>query len=152
MTRKNLTLICNSIAFAEIARSGAARVLCVGGELRGLTSALVGAMALSWLENLRADWAFVGATGLSEEGASTTELSESAIKQALLARATHGVLVADASKWGKPAAVRFAPWSAFTAWVPGDKVPAAVSRALAKVRGPRIVRGGHQQPEQRKKA
>jgi DeoR/GlpR family transcriptional regulator of sugar metabolism len=138
MARSDLTIIANSIAFAEAARGAAARVICTGGELRGVTGALVGGLALSWLDHLRADIAFVGASGLDETGASTTELSECQVKQALIRHATRRVLVADGGKWAKPAAVRFAPWSDFTSWITSATTPAAAIRKV-KAAGPEVI-------------
>ena len=136
-TRSDVVVVTGSIAFAHAARDAAAKIIVIGGELRGVTSALVGGLAQSWLDQLNADWAFVGASGLDAEGPSTTELSESAVKQAMLRRARHRVVVADASKWGQAAAVRFARWADVDSWVtagaPRDAV-ATVERA-----GPRVL-------------
>jgi DeoR/GlpR family transcriptional regulator of sugar metabolism len=138
MARRDLTLIVNSIAFAHEAREAAARILCTGGELRGVTSALVGGLALSWLEHLRADIAFLGASGLDDEGPSTTELNEGAVKQALVRRARRRILVADAAKWNRPAAVRFCAWSALDVWITTDGVPPAALRRIGR-QGPRVL-------------
>jgi DeoR/GlpR family transcriptional regulator of sugar metabolism len=139
MTRSDLVLIANSIAFAHAARDAAAKVIVVGGELRGVTSALVGGLAQAWLEQLRADVAVIGASGLDDDGPSTTELGESAVKQALVRRASRRILVADGAKWGHPAAVRFAAWADFETWVTAGDVPReAIQRSSA--RGVQVVR------------
>ena len=123
MLREDLTLIGNSIAFVHLARQAAARIICVGGEVRGVSGALVGALALSWLGHLRADIAFVGASGLTLEGPSTTELFEAETKQALIRHATVRVLVSDASKWGHTSNVRFAAWNDFSTWITAGDLP-----------------------------
>jgi DeoR/GlpR family transcriptional regulator of sugar metabolism len=77
--------------------------------------ALTGVLAQSWLENLRFDVAVLGASGLEgASGASTTEVAEAAVKTEALRRARRRILVAHAEKWGRPSAVRFASWGAFT--------------------------------------
>jgi len=140
MTRKDVTLITNSIPFAHVAQHAAAKVICVGGEIRATTGALAGAFALSWLEKLHADWAFLGATGLSEnDGASTTELSEAAVKQAMIRRANRAVLMADGTKWDQPAAVKFADWSEFDVWITSTAVKPRDAGAIAKL-GSEVVR------------
>jgi DeoR family transcriptional regulator, fructose operon transcriptional repressor len=141
--RSSLTLVTNSIPVAAAAQNAAARVICVGGELRKLSGALIGPLAVEWLENLRADWAFVGASGLSaSEGATTTETAEAQIKQLLLRRAERGVLVADSSKWEAPETVRFAAWSAFESVISdselGDEASACVRSAGPEVRLARL--------------
>jgi len=131
--RATLTLITNSIPLAHQLARAKARVLCLGGELRGISSALVGSFALSWLDSLRADWALIGASGLHlTEGVSTTELNEAAIKRQFLARATKKVLLADSLKWSKPAAIRFAEWNQFDDWITNRGVPEASIRNVRK--------------------
>lgn len=87
------------------------RLIGIGGEVRGVSLALVGPIALEWIGRLRVDVAFLGASGIQpDEGPSTTELSEAGIKSAVAGRAKRVVVLADASKWGHPAAVRYASW------------------------------------------
>ncbi len=100
--------------------------------MRSVSHALVGAFALSWLERLRFDAAVVGASGLDpEHGATTTELAEAAIKSEALKRARLRILVAHSEKWAKPAALRFAPWSAFHHFVTDRAPPRADAPPLA---------------------
>ena len=120
LPRPGLTIITHSLPLALAATPAGARVICLGGEVRAVSGAAVGAFALAWLENLHADWAFLGASGLDpNEGPSTTELAEAGVKGALIRRSTHPVLVADTSKWLRPAAVRFAAWHEFEHFVTG---------------------------------
>jgi hypothetical protein len=52
---------------------------------------------------VRADFAFIGASGLeAEEGCSNTQLFEAEMTRAILARATRKILLADGTKWGHP--------------------------------------------------
>jgi len=142
MARPDLTLITHSLPLALETHNGSAKVICIGGEVRSISSAAVGAMALSWLQNLRADWCFLGASGLSaSEGASTTELSEAAIKQEFLRRAPQHALIADGSKWEQPLTVRFAAWKEFDVWVT-DVGVSEETAALVSNQGPRVVRAG----------
>ncbi len=137
--RQDLTIIANSIAFAQLAREGAARVICLGGEVRGVTAALVGPLALAWVSQLNASLAFIGASGLGADGPSTTELSEAAIKQEMIARARTAVLVADAAKWAAPSVVRVAAWPAFSHFVTDARLPRAAADEISRL-GPRVVR------------
>lgn len=118
LTRPDLTLFTNSLPLLNLRMPGQARLIAIGGELREISAALVGGLALDWLSHLRFDCALIGASGLDlEEGASTTELTEAQVKKALIGRARRAILVADAAKWGNPAAVTFAGWGAFDDWV-----------------------------------
>ncbi len=139
MSRGDLTILANSIAFAQMARQAAARVICLGGEVRGVTGALVGSLTLAWLERMSADYAIVGASGLDESGASTTELSESEIKRALIAHARNRILVADASKWARASLIRFADWSDFQFWITAGSIDRNTISTVSKA-GPQVVR------------
>ena len=61
----------------EAARQGEAELLCVGGELRKINGALVSeAKPWEFSPTVRADFAFIGASGEAEEGCSNTQLFE----------------------------------------------------------------------------
>ena len=126
LARRDLTILTPSIPLAARALEGGegAKVTLLGGEVRAISGAVVGGFALEWTERLRADWSFVGASGLHpREGASTTELGEAALKTAMLARGQKRVLLCDASKWNRPATVNFASWSEFDFWVSDAEAP-----------------------------
>lgn len=115
---QDVTVYTNSLALLAEPHNPRAQLNAVGGEARMLSRALVGGLALNWLQHLHFDLAFIGASGLSlHDGASTTELTEASIKRECALRSRRPVLVADATKWEQPVAVQFAPWSAFRDFV-----------------------------------
>jgi len=116
--RKDVRLITHSLALLEAAFHGEAPVLSIGGELRKVSGAFTGGTALGAMNAIHADIAFIGATGLDPvDGCSTTELSETEMKRAILARASRKILLADHTKWRIPSTVRFAAWNAFDDWI-----------------------------------
>jgi DeoR family transcriptional regulator, fructose operon transcriptional repressor len=81
----------------------------VGGRVRGLTSAAIGARAVQQFEALRPDIAFLGTNGLHPGfGLSTPDALEAAVKSAIVRCARRVVVLADSSKFGEEALVRFA--------------------------------------------
>ena len=141
LARRDLTIWTHSIPLAARAlESGeGAKVVMVGGEVRVLSGAAVGALGLSWLEKVRADWCFLGASGLSFEGASTTEVSEANMKSAILARCQTKVLLCDARKWENPVALTFAAWKEFDFWVTNADFDPKAAQKIEK-QGPHVVR------------
>jgi len=135
--RADVKLITHSVALLQAALLGEASVICLGGELRKVSGALIGGSALGALNAIYADIAFVGASGLEPDGISTTDLSETEMKRALLTRAKRKILLADASKWGSPSTVRFAAWRDFDDWIV-DQVPAKAESAAVKKCGVRV--------------
>lgn len=126
-----VTLYTNSLPLLFYASQHPGRVVALGGEIRGISRALVGAGAEGWLQSLHFDCAFIGASGLSAEGgASTTELLEASIKKRVVAQSRLRVLMADASKWQSPSVIRFAAWDEFEHWITDARLSAAEARAL----------------------
>ena len=106
-----ITLFTNSIPLLAERPTAGARLIAVGGEVRSLSLALTGAGALAWVRQIRIDLALLGTSGLEiSHGPTTTELSEAGVKSAVAAKATRVAVLADASKWGRPAAIRYAEW------------------------------------------
>lgn len=139
LPRDDVRIYTNSLRLLAAADRGGAELIAVGGQVRRTGEALVGAFALDWCRSLRFDLAFIGASGLSvEDGPSTTELSEAAVKQAAIARAARAILLADASKLGRPTAVNVAGWAAFSTWVCDAPAPAS-SAAKIRLAGTTIV-------------
>lgn len=115
LDRPGLRIHTNSLPLLCLAPEARATLVSLGGEVRALGLSLTGALAQHWLQNLRFDAAVLGASGLDpSDGASTTEPAEAALKTEALRRSTRRILVAHGEKWGRPSALRFAPWSAFT--------------------------------------
>lgn len=134
LSRKDLTVITNSIPLLAAAHSAQARVICIGGELRVVNKALVGSLSLKWMENLNADVAIIGSSGMSlDRGLTTTELTEAAIKECVMKMSTTRILVADSHKWNQRRAVTFAQFRDFDCWITDDGISSSVVRDVKKL-------------------
>ncbi len=104
------TIITDSVPAAALLSSRTAtQVHILGGRVRGLTQASVGAAAVRTLQGLRADIAFMGTNGLSvRHGLSTPDADEAEIKRAMVQAASTVVLLADARKLGAETLISFA--------------------------------------------
>ncbi|MDN4598707.1 DeoR/GlpR family DNA-binding transcription regulator [Leifsonia virtsii] len=126
-------VVTHSITLAP-ALAGAERVglTVVGGRVRGVTAAAVGAAAVRSIQSLRPDIVFIGANGVSAGfGLSTPDPEEAAVKEAIVRAARRVVLVADASKFGQESLVAFAGLDALDVLVT-DRAPAGeLAEALA---------------------
>jgi DeoR family transcriptional regulator, fructose operon transcriptional repressor len=86
-----------------------ASLTLIGGRVRGLTAAAVGADTVRAIESLRPDVAFVGTNGVSAGfGLSTPDPDEAAVKRAIVQASRRVVVVADAEKLGSELLVGFA--------------------------------------------
>jgi len=133
MLRPGLTIFTNSVPLLCLRAAVRCRLVALGGEVRHLSRALVGALAMDWMGHLEFDYALIGASGLdSRAGASTTEMLEAAIKKEAIKRARRALLLADATKWNRPAAIRFAAWDQFDQFVTDARPDSAARRLLAE--------------------
>ena len=130
--RDDLKLFTHSVPLvaAALEADAPARVTCLGGELRAAGGSLVGGMTDAWLGRLRCDVALVGASGLDADGPSTTEVHEAGVKAELIRRSRRRLLLCDADKCGSPAAVKFAGWGEFDAWIVDRRPPSSYRGAV----------------------
>ena len=133
LERNENTLFTNSLPLLYHGCSQPGRVIALGGEVRSISRALVGGMALEWLRHLRFDYAVIGASSLdAEAGVFTTEMSEAEVKSQALLHAETALLAADSEKLTLNAPVNFALWQAFDYWITDKEVPTDLLRKLRK--------------------
>lgn len=126
-----------TLAHALAAVPNAALTL-VGGRVRGLTAAAVGADTVRTIEGLRPDVAFLGTNGVSADfGLSTPDPDEAAVKRAIVRSARRVVVVADAEKHDRELLVGFASLSDIDVLVtdaaPRPELAAALAEAGVEV-------------------
>lgn len=103
------SVVTNSLPAAGQLAANGVPVRLLGGHVRGITGATVGAEAVSTLHRLRCDVAFVGTNGISvHHGFSTPDHDEAAVKEAMVRAASRVVMLADSSKLGAELLVGFA--------------------------------------------
>ena len=103
----------------------------IGGRVRPLTEAAVGADTVRAIASLRPDVAFLGTNGLSAGfGASTPDPDEAAVKTAIVRSARRVVLVADAEKLGRELLVSFAALDDIDVLVTDAAPDAALAAAI----------------------
>jgi DeoR family transcriptional regulator, aga operon transcriptional repressor len=99
-----LVVITNGLAVALALEPAIPRftVVVTGGTLRSLQHSLVNPLATTLLDDVRADVAILGATGVhAEHGVTNVNLPEAEVKRRMVAAAARRVLVADSSKIGQ---------------------------------------------------
>ena len=107
---RRLSIVTHAVPIAaRLAGAPGITLHVVGGQVRGTTQAAVGTDAVRAFSDLRADVAFVGTNALTAtHGLSTPNAEEAAVKRALVAAGRTVVVLADSSKLGREALVRFA--------------------------------------------
>lgn len=108
--RERLMVVTNNLNVVDLlAGRPGIRVIAVGGEVRAADRAVVGAMAMRFLDQFRPDLAVIGASGLSSDGDLLDfDADEVQVSRTMIAHARQVLLVADGSKIGRPAPIRIA--------------------------------------------
>jgi DeoR family fructose operon transcriptional repressor len=103
-------IVTHAIALApHLAEIPQVSLTVVGGRVRGLTAAAVGADTVRAISTFRPDVAFVGTNGISAGfGLSTPDPDEAAVKTAIVRAARRVVVVADHAKFDDELLVSFA--------------------------------------------
>ena len=132
----DLTVLTSSLAIAS-ALYGRPNVslLLAGGAVRAGSPDLYGWLTEENLKQFRVDIAFIGADGADREGVFTTDVDVARVSQAMIASAGETVLVADHTKFARPAFVRFAAWRDIDRVITGNTMAANTRRWLKKAVG-----------------
>lgn len=109
----NLTVVTNAMPIAEELKNyNGIEVILIGGTLRKDVLSLVGLVAETVLGLLHVDKAFIATNGIHyNEGLSTPNSEEAAIKRKMIASAKQTILLADSSKIGEVTLFKFAQLS-----------------------------------------
>lgn len=108
-TDRSLTVVTNALPIAMTLSSRPnIELLFVGGRVRGVTLACVDDWATRTLDGLRVDITFSATNGVSvDAGLTTPDLSEAAVKRAMLRAGQRVILLADHTKVGQEHFSRF---------------------------------------------
>lgn len=113
-TETNLTVVTNSLPIAaQLATRPNIDLHLLGGHVRQLTLATVGAWANDTLRRVAVDVAFIGTNGITAgRGLTTPDIEEARVKTHLINSARRTVVLADHSKFGREDFGVVAPLSA----------------------------------------
>ena len=73
-TRRDVTIITNSVFIANFVRHKAARIILLGGELQQESQVMVGSLVKKCAENFSVEKFFMGTDGFNERGAMSGDL------------------------------------------------------------------------------
>ena len=129
---RNVTVITSNLAaYEELLPETSVELVLLGGIVRRNYRSLVGVLAEDSLRQLRADVAFIGASGLGGDlSVMDSTMVEVPIKRAMLASSSKAVLVADSAKLGMRGSVRVCGAEELDVLVTDADAPVAVCDEL----------------------
>ena len=135
LQHQGLRVITNNLNVATILSDNPdCEVIVAGGMVRARDRALVGEAAVDFMHQFRVDIAVIGISGIEEDGTLRDyDLREVKVAQTIIAQAREVWLVADQSKFGRPAMVQLATLDQidrlFTDAAPPEPFPALLENA-----------------------
>lgn len=105
----NLTIVTNGIDTASLLTELPFKILLVGGQIKNLTKAVIGAKAIEQVSQYRFDVAFLGTNGIDGTyGFSTPDPEEGILKRTIMNQSAKSYILSDVSKFGRITFDRFA--------------------------------------------
>ncbi|MBP6737163.1 MAG: DeoR/GlpR transcriptional regulator [Rhodobacteraceae bacterium] len=131
---RRLTVVTNSTDIARLLAGGEGnRVHLAGGLLRPDSAAAFGAEALGFLARFRVGLTVISAAALDALGVLDSEADEADLARVMLEAGERRMVVADASKFSRPALARVAGYGRLTDLVTDAAPPPAIAAAMAGV-------------------
>jgi len=112
--KTDITVVTNNLPTAvALMDAPGLEVIVIGGQVQARRRALLGPLAVEFLKPIRADWLFLGVSGVdAAAGLTAADFDAVQVKRAMIADAASVVVVADGAKIGQVAFAHIAPLSA----------------------------------------
>ncbi|MDY0873812.1 DeoR/GlpR family DNA-binding transcription regulator [Dongia rigui] len=136
-TRDDIKIFTNSVRAATLLSEGPAPVYLPGGQLRSKELSVHGSIAVAQLRHYWFDLAFIGFSGLTDQGLFDYSLEDTEIKRVYIERAAQIVALCDSSKFGRLSMARVGTLeevdTLITDAAPPDFLREALERAEVKI-------------------
>ena len=137
-TCRDITVITHSFSVATVlAANPTIAVLLCPGRYDGREGMITGAETIEFLQSYNANWAVLGATGVTSEGMSDADAGAASVYKAMMLRAAETIVVADSGKFDKQALAIWGRWHdigrVVTDVAPAGAILRNIERARAEV-------------------
>jgi DeoR/GlpR family transcriptional regulator of sugar metabolism len=132
LAEKRLQVVTNSLPIASLfGEVGNAETIVTGGSILGRLGTLIGPQCENSLEQVHADLAILGGTGITENGIWNHNALVIATQRKMIAASERTIFALDASKFGRKALSLAAPFCPRITVVPNTRPPPSVEKAIA---------------------
>lgn len=108
LKNNDIIVVTNGIAHAKKLVDRNIKTFILGGEIKGITEAIVGVKAVKDLENYNFTKGFFGANGINElNGCTTPDINEAMVKGEAIKRCERAYILADSSKFEECSFITF---------------------------------------------
>lgn len=140
LSHRNLRVITNNINVAKIlSENQQCSIVMAGGKVRNRDGAITGHLAVQMFEQFRADIGIIGVSGIDKDGGLFDyDMDEVMCTQSIIRNSRRVLLVADHSKFNRPAVVRVGDLSQISALYTDAPPPEPIA-ALLKECGVKLI-------------
>lgn len=129
----NITVITHSFGVATaLAENRSITTLMCPGEYNGQEACVWGAETVAFLTRFKADLAIIGTSGITVEGANEANANAAAVYRIMVERALESVVVADHSKFDRPALAVYASWQNVNKLISDTELPPLLRESIAR--------------------
>jgi DeoR/GlpR family transcriptional regulator of sugar metabolism len=108
---RDLTILVHSFGVAgALATNDDIVTLVCPGRYNGREGATYGAQAINFLQSFNVNWAILGSSGLTADGPAEVDADAAGVYGAMSSRAERTIVVADHTKFDRPALAIYADW------------------------------------------
>lgn len=100
-TRRDVTIITNSVFIANFVRHKAARIILLGGELQQESQVMVGSLVKKCAENFSVEKFFMGTDGFNERGAMSGDLMRAEAVRDMSESARRAIILTESKKFSQ---------------------------------------------------
>ncbi len=127
----NLTVLTNGVSTAlRLSSQENTETYIACGHIERRSNSVVGELAGNFIDNFRADMAFLSCRGVDAQGAYEANHQQWRVKQHMIRHAKSVILLCDSTKFGKSYFHRLGGFDTFTAVITDTAPDPAVARAL----------------------
>lgn len=132
---RDITVITHSFSVATVlAANPTIAVLMCPGRYNGREGMMTGAETIDFLQSYNANWAILGASGITAEGMSEAEAGAASVYKAMMQRAVETLVVADHTKFSQQALAIWGRWHDINRLVTDEPPPAPIARSMERAR------------------
>lgn len=100
-TRRDVTIITNSVFIANFVRHKAARIILLGGELQQESQVMVGSLVKKCAENFSVEKIFMGTDGFNDRGAMSGDLMRAEAVRDMSESARRAIILTESKKFSQ---------------------------------------------------
>lgn len=128
--RSELKIFTNNLRAAMVLSESSHQVYLAGGQIRPAEFSVYGSIGIAQIRQLWLDHAFIGVSGITEEGCFDYSLEDTEMKRAYIERSSHVVVLCDSHKFARKSLVQVCDLSGIDTLVTDAEPPAHIAAAL----------------------